>query len=65
MNRNQLTVIKHTEMAELMTSLASLQNQMMRVKKTFPKYYQELQYSYNQLLATAKQLNMTPPWMAA
>lgn len=65
MERNQLVAMRHTEMAELMSTLASLQNQMLRVKNTFPKYHQELQFTYNQLLLKAKQMNLMPPWMAA
>ncbi len=63
MQRSQLTAAQHTQMAELMQSLASMQFKMSRVKNMFPNYHQQLQQTYNQLLIHAKRSNILPPWL--
>jgi hypothetical protein len=65
MHKNQMTATQHTQVADLMHSLAAMQFKMARVKNMFPNYHQQLQHSYNQLLIQAKQNNIVPPWMAA
>gem|GEM_PF-2005724 len=63
MHRTQMTAAQHTQMAELMQSLALMQFKMSRVKSMFPNYHQQLQQTYNQLLIQAKRSNILPPWM--
>jgi hypothetical protein len=63
MQRTDMSAAQHTQMAELMQSLASMQFKMSRVKTMFPNYHQQLQHTYNQLLIHAKRSNLLPPWM--
>jgi len=65
MQRTDLSAAQHSQMADLMQSLAAMQFKMSRVKSMFPQYHQQLQNSYNQLLIHAKRSNMLPPWMTA
>lgn len=65
MQRNELNTVRHTQIAELMQSLASMQFKMSRVKSMFPNYYQQLQQTYNQMLMQARKDNLLPPWMTA
>jgi hypothetical protein len=63
MSRNEMTTAHHTQIADLMQTLASMQFKMSRVKTMFPNYYQQLLQNYNQLLIHAKRSNVLPPWM--
>jgi len=53
------------QVADLINTLADMQLKMARVKSMFPNYYQQLQYSYNQLIMQARRNNVLPPWMTA
>jgi hypothetical protein len=63
MSKNEMTAAHHTQIADLMQTLATMQFKMSRVKSMFPNYYQQLLQNYNQLLIHAKRSNVLPPWM--
>ncbi len=63
MQRSDMAASQHTQIAELMETLASLQFKMSRVKNMFPTYHQHLQHTYNQMLIQARKSNILPPWM--
>jgi hypothetical protein len=63
MSKNEMTAAHHTQIADLMQTLATMQFKKSRVKSMFPNYYQQLQQNYNQLLIHAKRSNVLPPWM--
>ncbi len=53
------------QMNSMMEALHAIHARMESSKGLFPSYHEQLSERYQQLLQEARELNMTPPWIAA